>query len=92
MKDNINPDHYKSGEIECIEAIKASMTREEFLGYLKGNSIKYLWRYRNKNKNVVEDLKKSIWYTQRLIHENTLDIQQEELKAIGGFEARASKM
>ena len=34
-KDNVNPQHYKQGDIECIEAIKASMTHEEFIGYLK---------------------------------------------------------
>lgn len=71
--DNINPEHYRQGDIECIEAIKASMSREEFLGYLKGNSIKYLWRYRNK-ENAIDDLNKSLWYTQRLRDENLLDI------------------
>lgn len=69
MKDNVNPDHYKQGSIECIEAIKASMTHEEFIGYLKGNAMKYLWRYRNKNG--VEDLKKMNWYSDRLIKELT---------------------
>lgn len=69
MKDNVNPDHYKQGSIECIEAIKASMTHEEFIGYLKGNSMKYLWRYRNKNG--IEDLNKMNWYSNRLIKELT---------------------
>jgi hypothetical protein len=69
MKDNVNPDHYKQGSIECIEGIKASMTHEEFIGYLKGNAMKYLWRYRNKNG--VEDLKKMNWYSDRLIKELT---------------------
>ena len=32
-----SPSHYASGEIECIDAIKASMTPEAFAGYLKGN-------------------------------------------------------
>ena len=55
MDDNVNkPEHYQ-GEIECIECIKASMTKIEFLGYLKGNAQKYIWRYRNKNG--LEDLK-----------------------------------
>ena len=43
MKDNINPDHYKSGDIECIEAIKASLNEQQFKGYLKASIIKYLW-------------------------------------------------
>ena len=40
-----NPDHYNTGSIEAIEAIKASMPSEQFFGYLKGNVMKYLWRY-----------------------------------------------
>ena len=36
MKDNINPDHYKSDvEIQCIDAIQASMSAEQFKGHLK---------------------------------------------------------
>lgn len=60
------PYHYTQGDIECIDAIKASMTDEEFKGFLKGNSLKYLWRYENKN-NPVEDLKKAKWYLDKLI-------------------------
>ena len=67
--DSVNrPAHYASGGIECIEAIKASMSREAFLGYLKGNVQKYLWRY-EKKANPVEDLKKARWYLDRLIAE-----------------------
>lgn len=70
MSDNINhPSHYTQGGVECIDAIKASMTHHEFVGYLKGNCIKYLWRYRNKGR-AIEDLKKSQWYLERLISEN----------------------
>ena len=57
------PSHYQ-GEIECIECIKASMTYEEFKGYLRGNSFKYLWRYNRKNG--LEDLQKAQWYLERL--------------------------
>ena len=49
MSDAVNhPSHYTGGDIECIDAIKASMTNEAFLGYLKGNIQKYLWRYEKK--------------------------------------------
>lgn len=55
--DNVNnPDHYTQGGIECIEAIKAALTPEEFRGYCKGNIIKYAWRERFKNGD--EDLEK----------------------------------
>lgn len=69
MTDNVNnPPHYASGDIECIDAIKASMTKEAFLGYLNGNIQKYVWRY-EKKINPVEDLKKARWYMSRLVEE-----------------------
>lgn len=59
--DNVNhPSHYTQGGIECIKAIEASMTPEEFQGYCKGNVIKYCWRFREKNG--LEDLKKAQVY------------------------------
>ena len=67
MSDAIeHPSHYTMGSIECIDAIESSMSNEEFEGYLKGNIIKYLWRYKNKN-NPLEDLKKAQWYQNKLI-------------------------
>ena len=61
-----NPDHYNTGAIEAIEAIKASMPTDQFFGYLKGNVMKYLWRYDYKEKPI-EDLRKADWYLNRLI-------------------------
>lgn len=61
-----NPSHYASGAVECIDAIEASMTPEAFKGYLKGNVIKYMWRY-EKKINPVQDLEKAQWYQKRLI-------------------------
>jgi len=60
-----HPAHYTNGEIECIDAIKSSMDISSFRGYLKGNIIKYVWRYEHKNK--FEDLQKAQWYLNRLI-------------------------
>jgi hypothetical protein len=68
MKDAINPDHYKQGGIECIEAMKASMTQEQFHGYLKGQVIKYLWRLGLKD-SAVQDARKAAWYLDRMIME-----------------------
>ena len=62
--DKINPTHYK-GTIECIDAIESTMTKEAYRGYLKGNVLKYVWRY--EKKNGVEDLQKAEWYLKRLI-------------------------
>ena len=60
-----NPEHYNTGSIECIEAIEESMSSVAFKGYLKGNCIKYLWRYDYKGKQV-EDLQKAGWYLNKL--------------------------
>ncbi len=64
-QDNVNhPPHYKAGGIECIDAIQAALTPEEFRGYCKGNALKYTWR--EKHKGGQEDLKKADWYLKRL--------------------------
>lgn len=63
-----HPSHYTDGGIECIDAIKASMSTEAFLGFLKGNVQKYMWRY-EKKVAPVEDLKKAQWYLSKLIDE-----------------------
>ena len=59
-----SPPHYNQAGIECIEAILAA-THEQREGYLQGNIIKYIWRYRYKNG--LEDLKKARWYIEKLI-------------------------
>lgn len=70
IKDNVNhPSHYAKGEIECIDAMKASMTKEAFKGALKFNVMKYLWRYESK-QNPKEDLQKAQWYLSKLIEED----------------------
>ena len=60
------PQHYNSGGIEAITAIEGSMDPAAFAGYLKGNIMKYMWRYEKKEKPI-EDLKKARWYLDRLI-------------------------
>tara|TARA_R100000656_G_scaffold94168_1_gene68168 strand:- start:238 stop:489 length:252 start_codon:yes stop_codon:yes gene_type:complete len=67
QEDVVNqPPHYNTGKIECIDAIEQSMDEKEYAGYLKGNVLKYLWRYNYKGKPT-EDLKKAAWYLDRLI-------------------------
>tara|TARA_R110000824_G_scaffold55225_1_gene152247 strand:- start:1162 stop:1404 length:243 start_codon:yes stop_codon:yes gene_type:complete len=70
MSDPVNPSHYKDGDVECIDAIESSMNREGFKGYLKGNIMKYLWRYENKMYNGIlkpmENLNKAQWYMDKL--------------------------
>ena len=59
-----SPAHYNQGHTECIDAIEAMLSQEEYIGYLRGNSMKYRWRFRYKNG--LEDLNKAEWYEKRL--------------------------
>ena len=59
-----HPPHYNDGGIECINAIQAAMTNEAFQGYLKGDVLKYMWRY--EAKGGVQDLDKADWYLTKL--------------------------
>ena len=45
MDDMVNsPSHYQLDGLEAIDIIKASLTADEYLGYLKGNALKYMLR------------------------------------------------
>ena len=58
IEDMVNhPPHYNQHGVECIDAIKAT-TGDNFKHYLKGNIMKYLWRFDYKGKPI-EDLQKA---------------------------------
>jgi hypothetical protein len=61
-----NPSHY-AGKIETINFIEDKLTSEEFAGYLKGNSLKYLSRA-GKKGDEIEDLEKCAEYLSWLIN------------------------
>ena len=67
-KDNINPNHYKFGDMEAMPFIDAVTEFGEFqpveTPHVK-DAIKYLIRY--PRKNGLEDLKKAQWYINHLI-------------------------
>jgi len=64
--DSVNhPQHY-AGKVEAIDALESALTKEQFRGYLRGNVLKYVWRY--DKKNGAEDLKKALWYLDRLLN------------------------
>ena len=63
---NVNhPQHYTQGGIETIDYLQAKLSKDEFVGYLKGNILKYMSRANLKNG--VEDYKKAQWYLNKLI-------------------------
>lgn len=69
LKDNVNhPSHYTQGDIECIDAIKAATVGKAGIeAVCTAQIIKYIWRFNDKNG--VEDVRKCMWYCQRLIQE-----------------------
>jgi len=74
--DNVNhPKHYIQGGIETIDVIQSRLTKEEFVGYLKGTKMKYDLRYPFKG-DIEGDLAKSEWFRHKLIqtlrHEDTI--------------------
>ena len=60
-----HPPHYKVGGIETIQFIKAKLSKEEYVGYLRGNVLKYASRLGAKS-NAPEDAGKMAWYSNEL--------------------------
>lgn len=85
--DPINPNHYKEGDVECIEAIKSSLNTEAFHGYLKASVMKYLWRY-DKKDNPALCLGKAQWFMNRLVNEHNKSVE-DDLWTIEQVEADA---
>lgn len=50
-------EHYCKGDIECIDAIRSALSPAEFVGYCKGNVLKYVWR--EGHKGGPDDLRKA---------------------------------
>lgn len=68
-----HPKHYTSGTlgIEVINTMEMCTTREEFIGYLRCNALKYISRF--ENKNGLEDVKKCAWYVKKYLTVQGLD-------------------
>ena len=61
----IDPEYYKDGGIEVIEYIKAKLSNEEFLGFCKGNVLKYMSRHGKKHTDN-HDCDKAMYYLKKL--------------------------
>ena len=65
-EDMVNhPSHYQIGGVETVDVIKELLSKEEFIGYLKGTFIKYRERHPYKGK-ATQDLEKAQWFWDRL--------------------------
>ena len=82
MSECVNhPDHYKTGNYECIEVMKEIFGEEKVKDFCKMNAFKYLWRSDRKNGD--EDLKKAKWYLDtyllsELLNDEDLDDPDDE--------------
>lgn len=54
------PEGYNQGDVECVDALIAALSEEEFRGACKAQALQYVWRERLKGGD--QDLKKSIWW------------------------------
>ena len=62
-KTQIGGSHYTEMEIQPWEVMQSVLTHEEFVGYLKGNILKYALR---QGKKQSDDAGKAKHYTQKL--------------------------
>lgn len=72
-----HPEHYTSRDIgyECIDLA-------QYQTFCVGNAIKYLWRYKDKEKPI-EDLRKARWYAARSsVMQETVDNKAGYCKTI----------
>lgn len=76
-----NPMHYlgRDHPYETVKVLEAWMTPEEFVGFLKGNTLKYLSRHRRKGGD--QDLEKAKFYQDYLVE---FQQRQADVKAKAG--------
>lgn len=77
MKDLTKQEHYANNGIEPIEIMRKNFSHDEFVGFCKGNVLKYILRY--KDKNGLEDLEKARIYLNWLIDEYSNEDNAEQL-------------
>lgn len=74
-----HPAHYQ-GNIEAIDYIEDKLTREEFIGFLKGTALRYLSRL-GKKENDLDDTKKAIWYLEVLKKKYGVSVEAPTVQA-----------
>lgn len=66
-KEAVNhPDHYKTGNFECIDVMLECFGVEAVKNFCLLNAFKYLYRCEHKEKRL-EDIKKGMWYLEKFI-------------------------
>ena len=62
----VGGDHYKRLDVQPWAAMEAWMSREQFVGFLRGNAIKYLARAGTKD-DFESDIGKALHYCEKLL-------------------------
>jgi len=70
----VGGNHYKEKTIQPWTAMESWMTPEQFEGFLRGNVIKYIARY--KDKDGLKDVLKAKHYLEKLLE--CLEIREEK--------------
>lgn len=63
-----HPAHYEKDGMQVIEVLRAFLTEEQYIGYCRGNQLKYLLRMFDKD-TPTKNVGKSNWYGERLERE-----------------------
>lgn len=58
------PPHYQKGTTSLRSIIRSTLTREQCIGFYRGNALKYLYRFRS-----LEDVRKALTYLSYLAEE-----------------------
>lgn len=64
-QEQVGGNHYKEQAVQPWAAMESWMTPEQFVGFLRGNAIKYLARA--DKKGGLEDIKKAQHYINKLV-------------------------
>lgn len=88
--DDINhPLHYNTGNIETYDYIVDQLTADEYLGYTKGNILKYVSRERHKGG--INDLRKAQWYLNKYIERIDHVIKDVDVHIAETFGSQSTK-
>jgi hypothetical protein len=64
-QEQVGGNHYKDKTVTPWQTMESCMSKEEFVGYLRGNVIKYTMRCNDKGG--IEDLEKGAHYMKKLL-------------------------
>ncbi len=66
VNDPINPNHYKQGNREVIDQMLTLFGSEKLKAYCELNAFKYRMRAGYKSDRIEEDIKKAMWYENKM--------------------------